>query len=262
MGKARGDGQRAFAGGRELCGRKCALAAELGGGRRHGILRRIPGRRKGMPPESERMQRADSVRCVEIVDAGNPLFLSWLDLYETAFPACERALVSDLLRALAEKARGAATNLRFLAFLDDAGESDGMALVSAPAGAAAWLWYFAVRPSGRCRGLGSAFYREIARQVQMAGCPGMVLEVEIPPGEPGEAGQEEAVRRIAFYRRLGARLLGGIDYWQRVGWHQAPVPMHVMVHSFDPAADAGAAFALAQSVFQDAIRQVGDLTLE
>lgn len=215
-----------------------------------------------MPTENERLKGDHRVRCVEIVDVGDPLFLPWLDLYETAFPACERALVSDLLRALADKARGAATNLHFMAFLDDAGEPDGMALVSIPAGATAWLWYLAVQPAGRGRGRGSAFYREICRWVQAAGCPGMVLEVEIPSGTPGDAGREEAERRIAFYRRLGARLLGGVDYLQYVGWHQVPVPMHVMVHSFDPAAGADAAFALAQSVFQDTIRQVGRLTLE
>ena len=68
-----------------------------------------------------------------------------------------------------------------------------------------------------------------------------------------------ADRRITFYRRCGALNLGGIDYTQSVGW-QPSRPMLLMIHPFAEL-DGPGAFALAQGLLEDAVRQSGELTL-
>jgi hypothetical protein len=45
---------------------------------------------------------------------------------------------------------------------------------------------------------------------------------------PQEA--ECAIRRINFYRRLGARQVGGIRYIQTVGDHQPAITLRLMAH--------------------------------
>jgi ribosomal protein S18 acetylase RimI-like enzyme len=204
---------------------------------------------------------SDLLPYVEIVDRGDPLLLPWLDLYETAFPPNERFLVSYFLRLLRDREAGTATDMQLLALPDDAGDLDAMACASIPAGQVACLWFIAVGAARRGQGLGSALYREIARRAQAAGCPAMLFEVDIPELEPDEPRRQIARRRIGFYRRLGARLLGGIHYVQYVGSHQPPTPMHLMVHALVPADGAGA-LAWAQALFGGSVRQVGTPTLD
>jgi hypothetical protein len=69
----------------------------------------------------------------------------------------------------------------------------------------------------------------------------------------------QAERRIAFYRRLGARLLGGIRYTQTVGPHQPPLHLHLMFHPIQDIT-AQEAFDIAHAEFGDAIlQQIGEL---
>jgi len=123
----------------------------------------------------------------------------------------------------------------------------------------AWLWMFAVMPEVRNRGVGTTFYGEIVGRLPV-GTVAMLLEVERPDLASTEAERRLAERRIAFYRRQGARLLEGVHYVQSVGPHQLPLPMHVMLHPLRPL-DAEQMFRYAQAVFGDAITQVGDTQL-
>ncbi len=222
------------------------------------------------------------IRFVELTSLQDDLLLPWLDLYETAFPAAERVLVSQHLRALKRSSALAERPEHHLLAAVDGNEAfAGLARYQTlPDLGTAYLWYLATAPQVRNQGVGTRFYQEIARRVGSQGLRAMVIEVEIPGQEGGTAkaaeaeraganatwienGQAEdalAERRIAFYRRQGARLLEGIHYLQTVGPHQPPIPMHVMFHAF-AAMDAAWAFALAKSLWGDQVRQVGELRL-
>jgi GNAT superfamily N-acetyltransferase len=201
------------------------------------------------------MTDLESLAFVDIVDCYDAYLLPWLDLYETAFPAPERMLISQILALVVARHRGEETGVRLLAALEAGGELVGMAMYSIAVGKAlAWLWYIAVVPQARGKGIGSRIYREVWQRVERLGVKALILEVEIPE----EDNEREAVRRIQFYRWHGAGLLAGIHYMQRVGWHQAPIPMHVMVHARYPISPEEA-FELAQSLFGDAIQRTGTL---
>ena len=202
------------------------------------------------------------MQVVEISDINDDLLLPWLDLYETAFPPNERVLVSFLLKVLKDKALGRAQEHHLLAALDTDKTLVGMALVELfPSSHMALLWLFAVTPNERNRGWGARFYQAILqrmRWVQRRHTRAMLLEVEMPEQAPTDQARQLAQRRIGFYRRQGALLLQGIHYLQHVGPHQPPLPMHIMVHPFEPL-DPHTAFGLAQTVFAEAITQVGAL---
>ena len=93
----------------------------------------------------------------------------------------------------------------------------------------------------------------------------VLIEVERPDLAHTEVERVLAERRIAFYRRQGARLLEGVHYVQSVGLHQPPLSMHVMLHPLQ-SLDAETAFCLARAVFGGAaggesITRVGPLSL-
>lgn len=183
------------------------------------------------------------------------LLLPWLDLYETAFPANERMLVSFYLRLLKEQW----PNHHLLAIQRE-GQFVGLThYVVIAEHHLAWLWMFAVTPEARNHGLGAAIYREIVGRLPV-GTVAMLLEVERPDLAHTAADRQLAERRIAFYRRQGARLLDGVHYVQSVGPHQLPLAMHIMVHPLQPV-DAPTAFRLAHTLFGDAITQTGELSL-
>jgi len=195
----------------------------------------------------------------EIADLHDGLLLPWLDLYETAFPPSERMLVSFYLRLLREKRDGLQPHHHLLAAQRE-GVFVGLAhYVELCEHNVAWLWMFAVIPEARNHGLGAAMYGEIVRRLP-AGTIAMLLEVERPDLVHTEAECRLAERRIAFYRRQGARLLEGVHYVQQVGPHQAPLPMHIMLHPLAPL-DAETAFRCAKTAFGDAVAQTGALTL-
>ena len=195
----------------------------------------------------------------EITDLDDDLLLPWLDLYETAFPPAERMLVSFYLRLLREKQEGLHSDHHLLAVQRE-GVFVGLAhYVVVAEHNLAWLWMFAVTPEARNQGLGAAIYADVVRRLP-AGTVAMLIEVERPDLAHTDAERRLAERRIAFYRRQGARLLEGVHYVQSVGPHQPPLPMHVMIHPLQPL-DAGTAFRLAHAVFDDAVTQTGALSL-
>jgi GNAT superfamily N-acetyltransferase len=206
----------------------------------------------------------DAITYLEITSLEDGLLLPWLDLYETAFPPNEKLLVSHFLDLLKMKANGQGENEWMLAAVDSSRSLLGLACYERmPEVGAAVLWYLAVDPRARNRGLGGQFYDYIVGLADRAHCRALLLEVEIP--ERGESAEhsELARRRIAFYRRHGAFVLQGVDYLQYVGWHQPPTPMSIMVHPL-PAmggVDATACFQLAKAYAGDALTQSGSLAL-
>lgn len=88
----------------------------------------------------------------------------------------------------------------------------GLALVRNLAGTTwTFLRYYAVGPRGR--GVGSAMWRHLTARLASEGRTRLVWDVEDPdePGIPPEAALEHR-RRIAFYERLGGRLLPVREY--------------------------------------------------
>ena len=202
------------------------------------------------------------LQLVEIVNLNDDLFLPWLDLFETAFPAPERVLVSSQLQLLRAKMAGATTDHHLLAALDGERALVGMLQYQVlPKIPAAFLWYFAIKPNERSKGLGSQMYQAMLKRLGPASPRAIIFEVEIPDDAPSDEQRRLAERRITFYRRLGARLLGGVHYIQQVGWHQPPIPMHVMLQPL-LAMDPHDAYQLAKEVFEDSITQIGTPTLD
>jgi len=205
---------------------------------------------------------SEELRMVEIVDINDDLLLPWLTLYETAFPPAERLLVSTQLQMLKRRTTDESGGACMLAVLDGQGSLIGMMQYEViQQASAAILRYFAVQPAKRDHGLGSRIYRELWNRLDAAACRALVLEVEIPEEAESEEHRRLAEKRIAFYGRLGARLLRGVHHMQYVGWHQAPIPMHVMVHSREPIS-AQVAYDIAKAVLDDSTSQVGALSLD
>jgi GNAT superfamily N-acetyltransferase len=195
----------------------------------------------------------------EITDLDDDLLLSWLDLYETAFPPPERMLVSFYLQLLREKRDGLHSDHHLLAVQREDVFVGLVHYVVVAEHRLAWLWMFAVTPEARNQGVGAAIYADIVRRLP-AGTVAVLIEVERPDLAHTEDERRLAERRIAFYRRQGAQLLEGVHYVQSVGPHQPPLPMLMMIHPLLPL-DANAAFELACAVFGDDITQTGALSL-
>jgi len=164
-----------------------------------------------------------SFSLVELIDVNDDLLLPWLDLYETALPANERELVSSQLGLLKAKSRNDEKEQVMLAAIDEQGALFGIIQYQFNRQlSVALLWYFAVNRELRNKGLGSQMYRELCAQLTSGGIRALIFEVEIPEDAESKEGRQLAERRIAFYRRLGAKLLTGVHYLQYVGWHQPP----------------------------------------
>ncbi len=200
--------------------------------------------------------RRCGLKLLPIRDLNDPLLLPWLDLYETAFPPRERLLVSAILSMVTTGAAGEGPQL--LAAVDDNKAFAGMAMLGRPLdGSVGHLWFFAVEPQLRNHSVGATLYRQILQDLRESGCRALFLEVEIPDLAETPEGRALAERRIGFYRRFGARRLTGIDYLQRVGWHQEPLPMYLMVQLLAELT-AQDALALAYGVFGTDLTVIGD----
>jgi GNAT superfamily N-acetyltransferase len=196
---------------------------------------------------------------VEITRLDDPFLLPWLNLYETSFPPIEKVLVSSHLELLRDKTAGYRENDFLLAALDESGQLSAIARYQQiPDGALAILWYLAAWPAVRNQGIGGKLYDHILDRVNAAGYKALLLEVEIPELAETDELRRLAQRRLGFYRRHGACLLGGIRFLQKVGWHQPAIPMHILVHPLQPVA-AGEAFEMARAYYAEAVEQVGSL---
>jgi GNAT superfamily N-acetyltransferase len=196
------------------------------------------------------------IQLKEITRLDDDLLFPWLDLAQTAFPPYEHVLVSYLLQGIRSEQRGEEIHHRCLAAVDEEGQFAGMAWYEWYA-EVAFLCYLAVQPGLRSQGTGTQMYQAILSEIRRQGFKVMLFEVEIPQSDDL---QEQAHRRIAFYRRNGAKLLEGIHYMQDVGWHQPQTPMHIMIHALVPL-DAQQAFDLVKGMMLERLEKVEELQL-
>lgn len=200
----------------------------------------------------------DGVIFREINHIDDDFLCPWLDLYETAFPPHERFLVSRILSSLKTNRDRHSDFEQLLAVLDPTGKFIGMAMMAHLMELKiAALWYLAVCPEERNKGYGAKIYQKILHQLKTQPYKALLFDVEKPEVENTGL----AVRRIQFYRRQGARLMGGIRYRMSVGGHQPTTPFNIMIHLLQPT-DAESAFWLVRSVYQDAVQQTGPIELD
>lgn len=201
-----------------------------------------------------------SIALVPLTGLNDPHLLPWLELYELSFPPAERLLIATMLELVIRQSQDGPHDEYLLSALDG-DEFAGLAHYRRfPEHGLAGLWGLATQPELRGRGLGAAIYTALWQRLRAEECRALIFEVERPDATPDDAAREFATRRIGFYRRMGARLLTGIDYMQRIGPHQPPVPMYIMVQAAETCSPQDA-FAWAKGLFRDAVRQVGELGL-
>jgi hypothetical protein len=111
--------------------------------------------------------------------------------------------------------------------------------------------YMAVSPDAVSSGHGQQMFHEVIRRLRMDDASPRLLLFEVQ--KPKVAGRsstrfQDAGRRLSFYRRLGARILAGVDYVQRIPG-QPGVPMHLMHLPLTTSSRAGEALLAAKSLF-------------
>jgi GNAT superfamily N-acetyltransferase len=199
----------------------------------------------------------------QIASISDPHYDAWLDLYQTSFPLYEQMLVGSINRILRAKENGESLDDHLVAVLDKDSSVIAMAWYEVIRSCdAAALWYLSITPDARGTGIGTQVYGEIIRRVREESplLNAILFEVEDPVNAHSLQDQEDARRRIAFYLRNGALLLDGIRYTQSVGW-QPPVDMRLMVHPLKADLDAEAAYACAESLFEENIERIGSVSL-
>lgn len=198
----------------------------------------------------------------EVSSRTDSLLPAVMDIYQESFPLREQVRVSWWLSFLQEKEAGRARHRHLLAAMDGDAVVGFAYYEIEPEARFGYLWYLATSATMRSKGLGAWLYHEVSARVYAAECDGLIFEVELPEDAARFSAEdaEWAHRRIAWYRRQGARLLQGIEYVQEVGW-QPPYPMGIMIasqHEITPRR----AFEVVQSILGDAVREVAPLALQ
>lgn len=201
----------------------------------------------------------------EVRDPSNPDWTSWRAIYYESFPRNERMSEAHFEGVFERMAVGEADNSHLLVMVPSSAPGQVVAMAYCtlvPDADAGFLWYLATHRDSRNQGVGARLYAHLLSTLRKDGAKALLFEVEIPDvsRQHSLAAGEFAERRIAWYRRQGAQLLGGVRYFQKV---DTPVPateMHVMVHPF-VAVTAVEAYALARRVFGNAIQPTGPLTV-
>jgi hypothetical protein len=201
----------------------------------------------------------------EITGPTDPRWPEWKAIYDVSFDVSERVSDAYLHKLLAEITGGTSGNSCFtwMEADDFPGSVAAISLHTVhPAPDVVCLWYLATRANLRSLGLGPAMYAELLRRCAMANARMMLFEVEIPEvaGLRGEKDGEFARRRISWYRRQGAKLLGGVHYVQTVDTGQPPTEMHLMAHNLNPVSPPDV-YRAAKEVYGGALKQTGNLTL-
>ena len=211
------------------------------------------------------MSSQNSEFIIRVIDSINdPLWPQWKSLYYESFPENERMSEDYFVGVLQQKAAGGAPNLHILALVSTE-EPDiliGMGYDEfAPECSAVFLWYIATQPEQRGQGVGAKLYAEILQRAKEEGAKAMFFEVEIPDeSSESKDGARMAQRRIAWYKRQGALLMNGIQYFQGLDVPVDPIEMHIMVHIMVHM-DVEQIFATALDLFKEDIKQVGAVSL-
>jgi len=148
-------------------------------------------------------------------------------LYDSAFPSTEREPRSVILETLR---RGDGVVIRARQNGNTAGLAVAHMLRHPPV---LFVVYLAVAPEFRSRCIGAALFEKLweegCRRYSDEGlkAEGMVWEVDIPERATNEQGLQQSRRRIAFFERLGGRLLPSA-YFQPPVDGITPVPMYLM----------------------------------
>jgi GNAT superfamily N-acetyltransferase len=211
------------------------------------------------------------IRYDEIVSPRSPSgedwrWSAWKRMYYDSFPENERMSERYFLRMFDEKANGEADDKHLLIMIEGQGAETkpvGMAYYELERELSiGFLWYLAIRQGIRNKGYGTAFYSELVRRMRDNGTKLLVFEVEIPELAEAKSAEdaEWARRRIAWYRRQGAFVLEGVEYFQEVDTGKPPTRMFLMLHCLVPM-DAEQGFSLAKLLFPHTLQQVGPLKL-
>jgi len=171
-------------------------------------------------------------------------------LYDSAFPSTEREPRSVILETLR---RGDGVVVRARQDSKTIGLAVAHMLRHPPV---LFMVYLAVAPELRSRHIGAALFEKLwaaGRKIYSergTEAEGMVWEVDIPERATSEQSVQQSRRRIAFFERLGGRLLPAA-YFQPPVDGITPVPMHLMFRPADGRSllDIAAHSALVQSLY-------------
>jgi GNAT superfamily N-acetyltransferase len=148
-------------------------------------------------------------------------------LYDFSFPSTEREPRSVILETLR---RGDGVVIRACQNSNTVGLAVAHMLRHPPV---LFVVYLAVAPEFRSRCIGAALFEKLweegCRRYSDEGLKveGIVWEVDIPERATSEQRLQQSRRRIAFFERLGGRLLSAA-YFQPPVDGVTPVPMHLM----------------------------------
>jgi len=171
-------------------------------------------------------------------------------LYDSAFPSTEREPRSVILETLR---RGDGVVVRARQDSKTIGLAVAHMLRHPPV---LFMVYLAVAPELRSRHIGAALFEKLWEEGRRTysdeglKAEGMVWEVDIPERATSEQEVKQSRRRIAFFERLGGRLLPAA-YFQPPVDGITPVPMHLMFRPADGRSllDIAAHSALVQSLY-------------
>jgi GNAT superfamily N-acetyltransferase len=167
----------------------------------------------------------------EIRDMSDPLWDQWWAVYLGSFPENERMSEAHFRKVLSRKRKQEAKREYAFVAVEHESHAVGIAyLKSCLEGQVVELWYIAVRADSRGAGIGTALFRQTVELVKdtFPACQFLAFEVDLPSDK-----EPVNVRRIEWYRRLGAKYLKGIQYFQTVDDDTIPpVEMGLMVYLF------------------------------
>lgn len=129
-----------------------------------------------------------------------------LTIYESSFPLSEQMKFSELVKSIIK-------GERFIWIAKKNGKVLGFAITKILSSVRViFLEYFAVANDSRNRGIGTSLLQRMVSDLRtMKGADGIIFEVE-PPTTDGDPTKAWAKRRINFYLRNGAVLLGVNSY--------------------------------------------------
>ena len=192
----------------------------------------------------------------------DPFYEFFLDGLQAGFPPDEQTALSLVHRIVRDWTQGTAVeelsrDMRLLVALDDHGEPFGLAMWRSVGERIAHLWYLWVTTARRDQGLGAWLYTAVRQQAReaMPGARLFTFEVERSDQAVSPHQAEYALRRIGFYRRLGAKMALNVDFVLDCGREGAsPLPMHLMAHTWDDVAEAEVLDLLAECYGQSMVR--------